>query len=357
MGMGLSRFRKNKPSEWVAWLSDDEPVVSSHEQAATPRQYQVHRPTSYVTSSRPSRSTGSPVTTSAQPMTGPRPIAPAPPAPPGIAQPIVPPGPTRALSQPSLPQPQTAAVPARPAGGRSLGGITRPGGRSVQPLAFMGPTAMAVPAQQSSPMVTSPGERSQSAPTTAVSIQISMPKIQLPKLPALPYRRIGYWAGGSALALGLLTGGWMTYRHFAKSDAVAVKGATTTSTSPTFNTFAPESKPQLGEGADAENTAYDGNRGLYSYKDTLMGFPIVVSQQPLPDNLKKDPGKLRDVAQGMGSTVASVDTAYGIVYVSTDKDGKAQRGIFAHGDVLLLIQSYKTFDNDTWKFYIETLRQ
>jgi hypothetical protein len=342
MGIDLNRFRKNKPSEWVAWLSD-EPLPANQSQPTAPVQPQIHQPASYA-APRPAMRPVSPTI-----VTPARPTTPTYAAPPGLAQSIAPPSPVQSVAQPHRPAaPRRSMDMARQ--------VVRPAQTvsQVQPAAYAPPQSYATATQPALPQGIHQTATNSAA---AVSIQISMPKFRLPKLPELPYRKIGYWAGGSALVLGLSVGGWITYRHFTAADKVAVKGASTVTTSPTFKTFAPQDKPQLGAGTDLQNTAYDGQRGLYTYKDVLMGFPIVVSQQTLPDNIKKDPSKLRQVAQGMGANVTTADTAYGTVYIATDKEGKAQRGVFAHGDVLLLVQSYKPFDTDTWKYYVETLRQ
>jgi hypothetical protein len=341
MGIDMSRFKKNKPSQWVDWLSDD-PLPQQ------PVQPQVHQPYSAP------QPVGRPVVDVrvAAPQ---RPVVLTHAAPPGVAAPITPIAP---------PQPQQASktMPvARPPVGNRSAFASRPV-RSPAPQVFQPSVSVAPPATQSMQPVMAAPQRAaapstSAQPAAAVSIQISMPKVKLPALPVLPYKRIGYWAAGGALGIALLSGGWMTYRHFTGKPEVAVKGAKTVSTSPTFDTLAPESKPQLGEGADSQNTAYDGTRGLYSYKDTLMGFPIIVSQQTLPDDVKKDPKKLETVAKSMGGTLSSFETAFGKAYMTTsDKKGEGQRGVFIYRDVMVFVQSYRNFDDDTWKFYIESLR-
>jgi hypothetical protein len=318
MGIDLNRFRKNKPSEWVQWLSDDPSLA----QRTAPVQPQVHQPRSLYAS----RPVFTPVSTVAPP----RPHN----APPGLAPPI--------QLKPMTAQ-SGAVRPLQPVRGNpAFRGVAQPQPQPVRPTPMARPVSPVAPAS-----VAAQG----SATVPAVSIQISMPKFRLPKL---PYQRIGYWAGGVALLAGLTIGGWNAYKHFWGRSKVAVKGTSTVLTSPSFTPVAPQNKPQLGQQGADPNSAYDGSKDLYTFRDMLMGFPVVVSQQPLPEKFK-DANTLKKTAEGIG-TVETVETAFGTAYIATVAKGETQQVMLSYQNRLVMVQSFKKFDAETWKYYLETLR-
>lgn len=192
----------------------------------------------------------------------------------------------------------------------------------------------------------------QPRPSGAISILINLPKIRVPKV-ALPWRSIRYWSIfalvvivfglGSRALLGMV---WP--KNPAKQPIV------TTQAKPTFAPLMSAKKQTTATDAQTP-TQYDEKKNLLSFPDKILSADVTVSQQPAPASFKENPAKILAAADSIGAK-DKIDTALGQAYIATDAKSGVQRVMLVHNDLLVFIQSSKKLDNETWKYYIETLR-
>lgn len=188
--------------------------------------------------------------------------------------------------------------------------------------------------------------------TPTVSIQISLPK--LPKI-RVQWRQLRYYVVLFASCLVLAIGVRASLGLFNKNnDKPAVQGASTEK-SPTYKPVYPEDKKDS-IASDSAKSAYDPQRKLYAYKDIYLGAQLTISQQPLPEAFKKNPADIVKAADSINAK-EKFETAFGTAYKGYDEKTAVERVVFAYRDLLVFIQSNKKFDADTWKLYIESLRQ
>lgn len=91
------------------------------------------------------------------------------------------------------------------------------------------------------------------------------------------------------------------------------------------------------------------------FVDTLSGTDINVSQQRLPGNIKVDLNdRMADLARGYNANI-KLDANGTTVYIGTSAKGP-QSVIFTKNDVLVLIKSWATIENDAWIEYISALK-
>jgi len=183
----------------------------------------------------------------------------------------------------------------------------------------------------------------------AIDINISIPKITLPKLPHfdIPWRRMLWIGGGLFLIVAIIFG---TPRILQLKTKQAEKDAAASSVAkPAYLPL----KPSAGTVSGAD---YDSKRQLYKYNDTYMGANLTISQQPLPETLRLGKTKLKEVAKTSIGATDKFETVNGDVYISTDDKTGIQRMVIAHRQLLIFIQSTKTLQNADWVTYIQTLQ-
>ncbi len=94
---------------------------------------------------------------------------------------------------------------------------------------------------------------------------------------------------------------------------------------------------------------------VFAYVDSLDGSPINVSQQPLPENFKKDRGaQIEKLATNFGAR-ERVTAGGATVFIGTSTEGP-QSVIFEKNNTLILIKSAVSHSEDTWAEYINSLR-
>jgi len=183
----------------------------------------------------------------------------------------------------------------------------------------------------------------------AIDINISIPKITLPKLPhfSFPWRRVLWIGGGLVLIVAIIFG---TPRILQLKTKQAQKdAAATTVAKPAYSPL----KPSTGTVSGAQ---YDSKKQLYKYDDTFMGATLTISQQPLPDVLRLGKTKLAEVAKNSIGAIEKFETVNGDVYINTDTKTGFQRMVVAHRQLLIFIFSTKTLNNADWVTYIQTLQ-
>lgn len=216
--------------------------------------------------------------------------------------------------------------------------------------------------EASRPVVRRVGEQQANQPVTAtkksqnpsVSIHISIPKfndIKLPKIPKLQRKQL--IIGGSSLAAVVV---------IATVGLIAIpKLHNKPTNSPTGVLSAKDIKPDFAyslpkatkTGATVE-TRYDAKRKVVSFKDSIGGVEITVSQQPMPENLKKNTDEgVKKLAEGFSANDV-LSTANPTAYLGTDAKGP-QTVIFVKKDLLVFIFSVGSIDKHDWSEYITNL--
>lgn len=184
----------------------------------------------------------------------------------------------------------------------------------------------------------------------AIDINITLPKIRLPKLPRIhvAWSTVLRW-GGLAALVGMVV--------FATPQIIQLKGQKArenTGSSQSKPAYAPL-EPDTSSGT-VSGAQYDSKRQLYKYNDTYKGASLTISQQTLPDALREDKSKLKDVAKASIGATEKFDTVHGDVYITTDDSTGMQRMVVAHRQLLVFIQSSKTLSNSDWVTYIQALQ-
>lgn len=128
-----------------------------------------------------------------------------------------------------------------------------------------------------------------------------------------------------------------------KEAAVAV------SNEPTYAPIEPQKT-----GGQVRGVQYDPEKKLYKFNDTYGGVELTVSQQPLPDDLRANPEKVKTLAGGIGSN-EMVETTIGNAYISTDEKLTTQRIVFATRHLLVFIQADGILKGVDWVNYIQSL--
>jgi hypothetical protein len=183
----------------------------------------------------------------------------------------------------------------------------------------------------------------------AVSINLSLPKAKLPKL---PYKRIGLASAAMVLVVGVFIFASSRYTAYQKhrEEAKALQSA---SPDIAFKPLVPADKAkQTGQSLGYN---YDAEKQLLGFTDKYEGASLTISQQPLPDAFKTDSNSLNKAAQSINAKEV-VDTGKGIVYISTNKNGVEQIIVFNTKDLLVFVRSDKKLSKDQWGTYVDQLK-
>lgn len=202
---------------------------------------------------------------------------------------------------------------------------------------------------QSTPILASPVTRRRE--DDAVVINFHLPEL---RLPAVPWRRVLK----ISLVVVLVGGAIVATPYIIK--AVGGKGSTSTNTGSSTTKQQPAYAPLEPTTSSAatshvQNVEYDSAKQLYKYNDTYEGVSLTVSQQPLPDDLRNNPDKLKALAASIGANEA-VTTTNGTVYISTDANLTTQRLVFASKQILVFMQANGVLKNPEWVKYVQALQ-
>lgn len=182
-----------------------------------------------------------------------------------------------------------------------------------------------------------------------IAIHIDLPKIRLPKI-SIPWAKILRWGVPILLASVLVVATPMFLHNRsekAKEKAVAANNTKELSYAP----LKPSDKPNATLGAK-----YDSKHQVYSYTDKYLGRNLIISQQPLPDEIRADPTKLIKAAEALGAKDKFTTTS-GTVYIATFEDQGVQQMILIHRQLLVYITSKGgTLNNSQWVTYIQSLQ-
>lgn len=200
-----------------------------------------------------------------------------------------------------------------------------------------------------------------------VVVSFSLPKIKKPKvahtikrgLKGVPRKRLII---GSALVffLGLTFLGPLFYGNKDEDKKTATATATATnvldanSQAPQYETILPEGETIEDLGGWKRVTPAD-KEPVFAFADTISGVPVLVSQQPLPENFKKNvEGEVSKLAAQFGANdkVSADDQT---IYIGTSIKGP-QSAIMARRGLLVLIRSESKVENQAWTDYATALR-
>lgn len=183
----------------------------------------------------------------------------------------------------------------------------------------------------------------------AIDISITIPKIHLPKPHAVmvSWSRVARWGGLVVTIIVALVITPYIVRH--KSEQ-AQKNTAINSVTPAYAPLTP-----TGDDGSVSGAQYDSKRKLYKYNDTYKGVSLTISQQPLPDTLRQDKTKLKDIAKASIGATEKFETVHGDVYITTDETTGMQRMIVSHRQLLIFIQSAKTLSTADWVIYVQAL--
>lgn len=193
--------------------------------------------------------------------------------------------------------------------------------------------------------------------TGTISINISLPKFQMPKV-TIPWVLVRKWGVVVGVVLVVFVGILVGLRLYLGSAPAGKSDGSNTASGdtdkPAYQPLAPKDKQNLASG-DKSVSAYDPKRKLYTYNDNHEGVQLTVSQQPLPSSFKSDPIQIRKAADSIRAT-EEVDTALGMAYIGFDEQANVQRIMLIYRDLLVFIMTNKKLDKETIKSYVETLR-
>lgn len=193
--------------------------------------------------------------------------------------------------------------------------------------------------------------------SSAVSINISIPRFKFPKPQAvIPPQLIAHkkWAIGIVavvLVIGTGTSAVLIRNSKQKTGADGAAVLSQNTEKPPFDYSLPKGNAaQLGG-----DVRFDPNRKVVSFKDSIGGVEITVSQQPLPEGFKDNlDDKVKKLAEDF-SAKEVLSTANPTAYLGTAVEGP-QTVIFAKKDLLVFILSTKKIDNHDWAEYITNLK-
>lgn len=201
-----------------------------------------------------------------------------------------------------------------------------------------------------------PKEATQKVGAHSVSIHISVPrlkKLSLPqKLPTLPrnltYKQLAI-SMSALLVIALMGAITLHIRHNRMKNPETTGVLSAADQKPNFDTLTP------GQSTKASSQKYDSVKKVASFTDVIGGVDITISQQPLPDALKKDTdAQVKKLAEGFSANEV-LSTANPTAYLGTSVKGP-QTVIFAKNNLLVFIQSTKKIDNHDWAEYITNLQ-
>lgn len=255
-----------------------------------------------------------------------------------------PPQPPPPIPQPQAPAPQQLR-PQAPQG--------RPQ-HYVQPAAPRFRTSRPVASQPVQPVVVPDGPKK-----VSLSLNLTMPNVKVFEHPFVRKiksikltRKQLIMSGAACLVLVSSFGAIRAFTSRNDKDGVEV------TTGVLGQSATPEYKPVLpigGEKSITDNKVlYDPEKKVASYKDTINGIPVTISQQPMPESFNDDPdGEVRKIAENFSANTEI--KAGGLTgYLGTSAKGP-QSMVLKKRSMLIFIFSEKTIPNDAWGQYISSL--
>lgn len=203
-----------------------------------------------------------------------------------------------------------------------------------------------------------------------VNIKLSVPKVDWVKLQNLKKRAVGLKSKippkihknpKAYLALCLIiavVGVLLLVGHFAGKDSnkTSNNSGSGQQTSSEPISHDPPFGPVLpSKGINKEKIAYNPERNFAKFDDRINGVAINVSQQPLPENLKKDPESgVEQLAESLGAKQPLQIAGGGIAYISESISGP-QIVVLKKFNLLIFIKTGNRVEVDAIVDYINSL--
>lgn len=220
------------------------------------------------------------------------------------------------------------------------------------------PSRPFLPQQDQPPLPPLP--RAKATGAAALQIKIPLPRLNLlksrPKLGKKPLTIGGAFVAAAVIGIGIY--GVFGHKAQVHNPAVAtttqVLSKTVGSSKPSYSTLLPAGKTieQLGGWGRVSPPDKDP---VFAFADTIKQVPITVSQQPLPENFKKDPSaEEAKLATQFSATDKATTTDGQQVYIGTGNKG-VQSAITIKDGLLILIRANSQVSNDQWAAYVSSL--
>lgn len=184
-----------------------------------------------------------------------------------------------------------------------------------------------------------------------VSVQITMPKIAIPK-PKISRTQVRVVLIVIGVML-LLSAGWLMMNTSVRKHAQKQKNGPRQTVEESLG-FVPLRPPKSMD--TSARTSYSHQKGFYEYKGVYEGASITINQQPVPEKLRKNASEAEKLARSIGAK-DSFSTTLGKVYVSEQENALSQRLMLSNSYMLMFIQSTKPLDNGEWAKYIESFER
>jgi hypothetical protein len=225
-----------------------------------------------------------------------------------------------------------------------------------------------LPTDTSSPTATTPLKEpsiSSKEATKTVEIKLALPSLpKLPqyaqikrRVPRIRFTKKAVILGGVACAVAMVSyGGYYLYAESktAYDPTKEVVSQNLIAGSPDYSTVLPKGKDIKSMGGWTRVSPPDRNP-VYAYVDHIGNAQINVSQQPLPEDFKKDTAEQVEYLARTYSANEKISVGKTTVYVGTSARGP-QSVIFTKDDALILIKSTVKISNDQWAAYVDSLR-
>ena len=125
------------------------------------------------------------------------------------------------------------------------------------------------------------------------------------------------------------------------------------SKTPEYQTILPESK-SIKDLGGWQRISPPEMEPVFAYSDTVGDVPVIVSQQPLPEDFKADTStKVAEMAAKFNAT-NKIDAGDTSVYIGTSAKGP-QSAILTKNKLLIMIKSESKIDEKKWADYVANL--
>jgi len=162
------------------------------------------------------------------------------------------------------------------------------------------------------------------------------------------------------LALCIFAAWYFLSRHQSTSSSGVSSSSTDSSNAPVLEKGTPDYDTVVPKGRTAASVSWTrvsppDHNAVYTYVDTVDKATLNVSEQPVPDNFKKD--QTSSIEQLASSYNATQKLTVGTVtvYIGTSSKGP-QSTIFIKNNVLVLIKTDIALTADQWIAYISNLQ-
>ncbi len=195
------------------------------------------------------------------------------------------------------------------------------------------------------------GKKKSSGQDPAISIEIHMPHIRVPK-PHIPWKRLRPWLITGGVIIVLLVGGGWIQTKLSQNKPAPQKTPTVVAAELGYKPLSPPAR--INVPASQQKPVYNKEKKIYIFHDEYLEAIVDVTQQAVPPELFKSTAKQKELENSVGTT-DSFTTTLGTVHVMTSKETGGQRLFLFNDKMLMFLQSTKILSNADWAEYIQTL--